>query len=390
MTTRHIAIYTDDPDKGGVAQYNHRIAMALAAAGHRITVIQSQSACGMVAERTAGGIAHWWIAYDTGKEFVRTLSDTRTAEGALDSLRPDLVIFSDCCPVSNVGAKEAVIRRGIPFVVVVHFAAPYLAERFARCVPVLARQYARARGVVAVSSENLEELRSLFGLPAGKGRVIFNGVRPVFFRPRSAATRSELRARLKIPEEAVVSLTTARLSPVKLHVLQIQAMELLRSQLPQVRLICAWVGDGELRTPLETEIARRQLEGRFILAGQHQDVEPWYDMADIFSLTSQSEGMPLSIMEAMAKGLPVVATAVSGIPEQLGKEGALLADPARDAKATTVCLAKTWGTWASQPDTRDEVGRRCRQRAGLLFQEDMMIGSTKAFLEEAMALTGPL
>ena len=387
--TKHIAIYSDDPDKGGVAQYNHRIAMALAGAGYRVTLIQSRSTVEMVSTRTAAGIGHWWIEYDTGKDFVRTISDPADAERAFESLKPDLVVFCDCCPVSNLAAKEAAIRRGIRFVAIVHFVAPYLAERFARCLRLLARQYVLARGVVAVSSENLDELRRLFGLPAGKGRVIFYGVAPRFFRPRSETARKEIRERLKIPEATVVSLTAARLSPVKLHLLQIHAMEMLRAQVPQTRLICVWAGDGELRSQLETEIAQRKLADRFILAGQHQDVEPWYDMADLFSLTSQSEGMPLSIMEAMAKGLPVVATSVSGVPEELGCAGALLADPARGAKSATLQLAQTWLAWSSNADLRKEVGLRCRQRAERLFKEETMIENTKAFLEEAMAAPGP-
>ena len=380
----HVVIYTDDPDKGGVAQYNHRISLALAAAGFRITLVQTASTAAMVNTRAAAGIAHRWISYDTGKDFVRTITDPADAEAAFEALRPDLVLFSDCCPVSNIAAKQAAMRRRIPFVTVVNFVAPYLAQRFASCLPVVARQYAAARGVVAVSSENLELLVKFFGLPPGKGRVIFYGVPPVFFSPRSEDNRRELRTRLGIAPGTMVSLTTARLSAVKLHLLQIGAMEYLKRQVANPRVVCVWVGDGELRPTLEAEIARRGLQQNFILGGLHQDVAPWYDLADVFTLTSESEGMPISIMEAMAKGLPVVATAVSGVPEELGREGVLLPDPVKDPGAAGLQLAETWMAWSRKPGLREGVGRRCRVRAAAMFREETMLQNTRAFLEAAL------
>ena len=384
--SRHITIYSDDPDKGGVAQYNHRIALALAGLGYRVSLVQSLSTGALATERAARGIAHCWIRYDTGKEFVRTITETADAEAAFAQLQPDLVLFCDCCPVSNIAAKQVAIRRGIPFVPVVHFVAPYLAQRFASCLRVVALQYAQARSVVAVSSEDLGLLASLFGLPAGKGRVVFNGVAPKFFTPRSAAVRRELRARFKLPDDAIVSLTTARLSAVKMHMLQIAAMEYLMTQAPKLPLVCAWVGEGELRAGLEAEIGKRGLQDHFLFAGQHADVEPWYDLADLFTLTSESEGMPLAIMEAMAKGLPVVATSVSGIPEELGKEGQLLPDPAKDAPGAALLLAQTWLEWSRKPGLREGVGRRGRARAEKLFREETMLQNTVAFIEEALAV----
>jgi len=288
--------------------------------------------------------------------------------------------------VSNIAAKQVAIQRGLPFAIIVHFAAPYLAQRFASCLRVVARQYAAAKTVVAVSSENLELLGRLFGLPPGKGRVVFNGVAPKFFQPRSDEKRKEMRRRFHLPDDTLVSLTTARLSAVKLHLLQVLAMEYLKKQAPQTRIRCVWVGEGELRESLEAEIAKRGLKENFLFAGQHADVEPWYDAADVFALTSESEGMPLSIMEAMAKGLPVVATAVSGIPEELGKEGMLLPDPAKDAAGAAVQLADTWLAWSRKPGLRAGVGRRGQERAQLLFREELMMAKTRAFLEEALAV----
>ena len=183
--SRHLVIYTDDPDRGGVAQYNHCLALGLIAAGYRVSIVQTASEGWRVREQRAVGIGHRWIGYDTGREFQRTLVETADAERAFLELKPDLVIFSDCCPVSNIAARHVAVKSGIPFVVVVNFVAAYLAERFKKCLPVLAGQYAKAREVIAVSTENKELLHRLFGLPESKGSVIFYGVPDVFFSPQT-------------------------------------------------------------------------------------------------------------------------------------------------------------------------------------------------------------
>ena len=83
--------------------------------------------------------------------------------------------------------------------------------------------------------------------------------------------------------------------------------------------------------------------------------------------------MPLSVMEAMAKGLPVVATAVSGVPEELGDTGQLLSDPTQDAEATVRELVATLKDWASSKDLRDSIGQTGRVRAMALFQQERML-----------------
>jgi glycosyltransferase involved in cell wall biosynthesis len=377
----HVVIYTDDPDKGGVASYNHQIALGLVRAGLRVSIVQSKSECLATRRQVEAGIVHEWIGYDTGKDFVRTITDVSDAERAFERLQPDVVLFSDCCAVSNIAAKQVALRRRLPIFVVVHFVAPYLAQRFAQCLPVLAKQYAQANEVVAVSTDNLLLLRRLFGLSSHKGRVIFNGVGPEFFTPRDPARGAALRAEYGIPAAAVVSLTAARLTEVKGHVFQLRALELLRTQQPKSHLVCVWAGDGELRPALEAEIAKQKLQDRFFLLGQQSNVSAWLDVADIFTLTSLIEGMPISIMEAMAKGLPVVATGISGIPEELDKTGALLPDPQKQPAAVVRGLTDAWGNWSRSADLRRRVGEAGKRRALECFQAETMITRVREGLE---------
>jgi glycosyltransferase involved in cell wall biosynthesis len=151
---------------------------------------------------------------------------------------------------------------------------------------------------------------------------------------------------------------------------------LLRGKPIAKHLHFVWAGEGEDRVALEKEIAGSVWKNRIHLLGHRWDVADWYDAADIFVLPSHCEGMPLSIMEAMAKGLPVVASAVSGIPEELGDTGCLLPDPGRDSQGAVDALAEILRRWAYDPVARLEKGRLGRDRARILFGEERMVRRT--------------
>lgn len=376
-----IALYTDDPDRGGVAHYNHAVALALAARGHQVTLIQPRSDAPMVREREAAGVRHEWTAFDPGKEFSRSITDTADAVACLDRAKPELVFFSDCCPVSNIAAKHVALSRGLPAVAIVHFAAPYLAERFKNCLGVLAAQQARLRQVVAVSEENLGLLRRQFGTPAAKGIVIHNGRPAAYFAPPSPETRERLRAEMNIPEGAVVCFAAARLTAIKGFQHLIAAAAVLKKTPAWKDLYFVWAGDGEARPELERHIATLGLTDRFRLLGQRWDVCDLYGAADIFALPSHYEGMPLTVMEAMARGVPVVASAVSGIPEELGDTGRLIPNPAADPVAATRALVETIADWVAHPAERRATGVRGRERAEKLFREELMTERIATLLE---------
>jgi hypothetical protein len=92
----------------------------------------------------------------------------------------------------------------------------------------------------------------------------------------------------------------------------------------------------------------------------------------------------LAVMEAMAKGLPVVATAVGGIPEGLGDTGKLLPDPNTDPEGTARELAKTVEAWARNPELRHQIGQACKQRAEKLFKEERMLAESIEAIEKAL------
>jgi glycosyltransferase involved in cell wall biosynthesis len=386
---RHVLIFTDDPDSGGVAQYNHSLALGLLAAGFRVTCAQSHSHSPLIQQQRAAGVEHHWIPFDTKKDFPRTLEDAAGASQCFAAVRPDFIVFSDCCPFSNFAAREVALLTGVPFMVVIGFVGAYLADRFSHLIGPLAAQYAAAREVVAVSQENLELLRRHFGLPEDRGVVIHYGRPESYFAPRDEAVRRRLRTGLKLPANAVVGFTAARLSAVKGHVFQIAALRQLADSPRYHRLHLVWAGDGEQRGELEQAIRAAGLSGRIHLLGQRWDVAEWLDAADFFVLPSELEGMPLAIMEAMAKGLPVAATAVSGIPEELGETGRLLPAGQKDRAGLLRELTAVFADWTLHADRRRQLGADAHQRAQRLFREELMISRTVELLQPHLFAGAP-
>ncbi|MCU0793103.1 MAG: glycosyltransferase [Opitutaceae bacterium] len=381
----HVLLYTDDPEHGGVAQYNHTLLQGLVAAGHRVSCVQTRSASPLVARQAELGVRHHWLDYDTGKDFARTVTDEAPARAVFAADRPDLIVFSDCSPVSNLAARDAALSLGIPYVCVVGFVGEYLAKNFARSLPRLAAHYAAAREVVAVSRENLSLLHTRFGLSPDRGRVIHYGRPATFFAPRDESRRASLRAELGLRSDDVLCLTVARLAEVKGHDLLLEAAARLAASPEGARVHYAFVGGGDLRDSLAARARRLGLAERVHFLGQRWDTDAWYDAADLFLLPSRMEGMPLAIMEAMAKALPVVATAVSGIPEELEDTGVLLPNPAADPALTIAALHEALLALVSNPARRASLGAAGRARAEALFREELMVGRTLDLVASCLA-----
>jgi glycosyltransferase involved in cell wall biosynthesis len=123
------------------------------------------------------------------------------------------------------------------------------------------------------------------------------------------------------------------------------------------------VGDGPERAAVEAEIRRLGLDDSVRILGGRDDVGGILGRADVFVLASRSEGLPLSILEAMAAGLPVVASRVGGVPEAVveGKTGFLV--PAGDAAA----LAEALRRLVADPELRLRLGQAARERAQATF-----------------------
>ncbi|WP_435011869.1 glycosyltransferase (plasmid) [Tundrisphaera lichenicola] len=234
---------------------------------------------------------------------------------------------------------------------------------------------ARRDRVIGVGGSVREALIRNEGIPAGRIEVIYNGID---LAPFAAGTgRESARRELGFGLDDLVIFMVARLDRLKDHATAVRALDRVAARRPDVQLCL--IGDGPERESIRQEVDRRGLGGRVHLLGMRTDVPRLLPAADILLLTSISEGIPLTIIEGMAAGLPVVATRVGGVCEVVddGVTGLLAA--AEDADALAAAILRL----AVDPELRHRLGRSGRERAVALFSEDRMNRAYRRIYKEA-------
>jgi glycosyltransferase involved in cell wall biosynthesis len=211
-----------------------------------------------------------------------------------------------------------------------------------------------ADAFVAVSEMTADAARVTRDVSERKLRVIPNGIDVGRFGPEPA-TRRAVRAELRVPEDAWVVGTVGRLASEKNQVLLVRALAPVLGE--RARLVL--VGDGPEEPAIRRAIAEARAEPWVHLTGARADVPRYLRALDVFALPSLTEGLPLVILEAMATGLPVVASDVGGLPDVVahGVTGFLV--PPGDADA----LRETLAALAAQPARARELGSRGRSVA---------------------------
>jgi glycosyltransferase involved in cell wall biosynthesis len=234
------------------------------------------------------------------------------------------------------------------------------------------RQRVIAAGVdryIAVSSDMARRLGSTPLFPEKKIRIIPNAVRAETF----ALARREAPGS---PGDGMpVVLTLARLDRQKGLPVLLEAA----SRVPEARFLVA--GEGPERPMLEAEIRRLELGGRVTLLGHRDDVPRLLADCDLFVLPSLYEGLPVSVLEAMAAGRPVVATAIGGTDEAVvdGETGLLVAPGNAEA------LAKKIREVLADPVLARRLGDAGRQRVVREFSAESMVRQVTNLYEELLA-----
>lgn len=175
---------------------------------------------------------------------------------------------------------------------------------------------------------------------ADQYRLIRNGIDVAAFTPlRRSDDRSTVRADLGLAGGGPVIGTVGRLAAQKDPITMIEAFAETVAAVPEARFV--WVGDGPLRAEAEALVRRRRLDDHWRFAGVRRDVARVLGALDAFALSSRWEGLPRTVVEAMAAGVPVVATAVDGLAEVIdpGVNGLLV--PPGDSTAIARALVQT-------------------------------------------------
>jgi sugar transferase (PEP-CTERM/EpsH1 system associated) len=228
--------------------------------------------------------------------------------------------------------------------------------------------YAMADAVFTVT----EELRSYHArqawISAERIRVLPNGVDTVRFAPRPEK-HNDIRQRLGIPKESFAVGTVGRMVKIKDQQTLLKAAEILVSRGVPVHVLLG--GSGPEHSSLSKVAASSPaLAGRVAFLGSVANVPELLNAMDVFVLPSISEGMSNTILEAMASGLPVVATRVGGNPELVEENrSGWLFEPGDETD-----LAARLERLAANPDLSRDLGTAARQRAVSNFSLDGMIG----------------
>ena len=232
---------------------------------------------------------------------------------------------------------------------------------------------------VALSGHIESYLVDRVGIDADRVERICNGVDTARFFPAADARRTALAGSPFDAADSIVVGTVGRLQAVKDQITLVRAFALAREQggaaAQALRLLIA--GDGPLRGEVEAEI-RSAGVGDFVwLAGERKDVAGVMRSLDMFVLPSRTEGISNTILEAMASGLPVIATAVGGNAELVVPAGTGALVPAADPGA----MARALMCYAADAALRHEHGAAGRQRVEQGFSLDAMVARYTALYE---------
>ena len=330
------------------------------------------------------GVQYIRFERDPDEDFTAFANDRSIPQEIFSRVRPDLILFMNGHPLGSFAAVDTALARALPYMIWEGVVALHLLPDLAALKGALEAHYLGARAVITNCAENMHQPTSALGLPADFGRVIFNGAADEFFLPRDEAVRRTWRAGLGVGDDEILYFTAAMLEAAKGYQYQLGAIQILRDRPIGGKLKFAWADEGSERGFLEAAIARFELSHRISLLGQRSDVAQLLDAADIFVLPSESEGLPASILEAMAKGVPVIATAVGGIAEGLADCGRLLSGGEELAELSQG-LAAALADLAGDGAERRRIGALGHARARAHFTRTRMLNELQAVIEGALA-----
>jgi sugar transferase (PEP-CTERM/EpsH1 system associated) len=215
--------------------------------------------------------------------------------------------------------------------------------------------------VLAVSCQLRDHHARRTGFRADRITVIHNGVDTRRFSP-DEAVRVGVRRQLGLADNALCIGCVGNLLPVKSHITLLRALEVVAGGRPNWRLVL--LGEGSERHNLEEFVrSRAGWDSRVLCLGSSKQVPEMLNAMDVYVLPSVNEGISNSLLEAMATGLPVIASAVGGNPEVVVDDDCGLLFPARDHVRLADQLLTLW----NDPERRRELGLRARQRIATHF-----------------------
>jgi len=238
---------------------------------------------------------------------------------------PDVVHLHN--PTPTVYAALAARMAGVPSIVSTRHSLVGTPHRL-----VVELKYAFAAAccdwIAGICDATTDNLKSIHSIPARKIVRVYNGAAPL---------RRVAREQWP-PKSGFTLVYVGRLEPVKNHTLLLNAFRAAMTSVPELRL---WmVGDGSERKMLESLAAELGISAQVTFWGQQLDVAPFFSAADAFIMSSKSEGLPMSLLQAFSLGLPAIVTYVGGMAEVVRMAQAGFAVPVTDATRMTAAIQR--------------------------------------------------
>jgi glycosyltransferase involved in cell wall biosynthesis len=236
----------------------------------------------------------------------------------------------------------------------------------------------RAASRVVFPSRTLVGIaETLWHLPPRKVEYVPNGVEASRFSAGTAAERAAARRRVGCCAGDVVIGSVGHLRSEKNYARLIRAFSHLPAGVAGKLLL---VGDGELRESLERQVRQLGLVNRVIFVGIVADPLDCYRAMDLFALSSDTEQMPLAVLEAMSTGLAIVSTDVGDVSQMVGPENQRYVTPLGDDAAFQRALARM----AEATDERIELGRLNRSRCVEIYDVDAMVDAYRGLYSQVI------
>jgi glycosyltransferase involved in cell wall biosynthesis len=350
---------------GGPALHVAYLTAGLAERGYRTTLVAGELSRG---EESMAFVAEGLgVPVVTVSELHREISPLRDAVATLRlarlirTQRPH-ILHTHTAKAGALGRLAALLARGSVRPVIVHtfhghVLRGYFGGLSARLFKLVETLLARATdALVVVSPEVRDDLVALGVAPAEKFVVIRLGIEVEQRVAANGRARDEARRLLGIPPERFVVGWIGRMTGVKRTGDALLALRALRERGADACLCL--VGDGPARVALEEQAHRLGLARHVLSLGYQEDVARWYAAFDAFVLPSANEGTPVTAIEALAAGRPVVATRVGGVPDVVrdGENGYLV------EVGDTVTLGERLARLAHDPALRERMGVAGRER----------------------------
>ncbi len=365
----NILLITTRLNLGGIGIYASSLARGLKKKGHKVIVASSGGELENVLSNS--GIEHIYLPIDTSSEVGPHIM--MAVMKLLKVIRKENIqIVHGQTRVSQVISHYLEKFSKVVFVTTCHgFFKRRLIRRLLPCW---------GTRVVAISDAVREHLVNTMKVPKNKIELIYNGIDASFLeKGYSEVDLNRVKKEFNLSSNLVIGIT-ARISSVKGHVYLLRAIPKIREVFPGIQLLIVGSGKTRYEKQLHNMCRKLNIERNVVFQPGIQNVYKALSVMNVFVLPSIQEGLGLSLLEALAAGLPVVASNVGGIYSVIRHEENGILVPPKDVKA----LADAIITVLKDKDYAKRLGQRGKQTVREKFTLDKMIDRVEGFYTRAL------